>query len=111
STLYYGAGPITAAHLDAALARWDCDFVQGYGLTECGIALALTPEDHRRGDDHLKSCGRPVPGTEIRLVDPESGLDVSTGEVGELWIRSPIVMSEYWHKPDETRDALTPDGW
>jgi acyl-CoA synthetase (AMP-forming)/AMP-acid ligase II len=52
-----------------------------------------------------------MPGTEARLVDPETGVDADSGEPGELWVRGPQVMRGYYGMPDDTAAAITPDGW
>jgi long-chain acyl-CoA synthetase len=111
SLLYYGGGPITQHVLDKALRLLGCDLVQGYGLTECPLVTVLSPEDHASGPEALLSCGRPLTHTQIRIVDPATGQDVPTGEVGELWVRSPLAMSGYWNQPEATSTALTPEGW
>lgn len=110
-TLYYGGGPISPTELKTALGHLKCQFVQGFGMTECGIVLSLTSEDHRTRPDLLGSCGRPVAATEVRVVDPGSGLDVPDGTTGELWVRSPIVMAGYWNQPEATAAALSDSGW
>jgi long-chain acyl-CoA synthetase len=51
------------------------------------------------------------PSTEYRIVNPDTGEDVSIGEVGELWIRGPQVMKGYWNRPLETEATLTKEGW
>jgi acyl-CoA synthetase (AMP-forming)/AMP-acid ligase II len=56
------------------------------------------------------SCGFPVPGLAVRIVDPVSGRDVDTGQEGELIVRGPNVMPGYLNKPEETAKALR-DGW
>ncbi|MGH9060265.1 MAG: class I adenylate-forming enzyme family protein, partial [Acidimicrobiales bacterium] len=61
--------------------------------------------------DLLRSCGRPYPWVEVRIVDGTSGEDVADGEVGEFWIRSPQVMKGYWHNEEATREVLDDDGW
>ncbi|MCU1494568.1 MAG: Long-chain-fatty-acid--CoA ligase FadD13 [Acidimicrobiaceae bacterium] len=111
SLLYYGGGPITQTVLDKALRLLGCDLVQGYGLTECPLVTVLPPEGHGSGPEALMSCGRPLAHTQIRIVDPETGRDAVKGEVGELWVRSPLVMSGYWNQQEATEAALTPDGW
>jgi acyl-CoA synthetase (AMP-forming)/AMP-acid ligase II len=58
----------------------------------------------------LGSCGLPVPGLAVRVLDPASGRDVAVGEEGELIVRGPNVMPGYHNKPEETRNALR-DGW
>jgi long-chain acyl-CoA synthetase len=108
-TLYYGGGPITQQVLDEALAALKCDFVQGFGLTECPLVTALPPEEHSAG--LLQSCGRPIPGTEVRLVDPVTGTEAAPGAVGELWVRSPLTMAGYWGQPDATAAALADGAW
>jgi len=55
------------------------------------------------------SCGFPVPGLAVRIVDA-NGRDVDAGQEGELIVRGPNVMSGYLNKPEETRSALR-DGW
>jgi long-chain acyl-CoA synthetase len=109
----YGASPITEKVLRGAMDAFGCDFVQVYGLTETtGAIVQLDADDH--DPDHrpelLRSCGKPYPWVELRIVD-EAGADVAEGEVGELWVRSVQVMKGYWHKPEETAAALTADGW
>ena len=52
-----------------------------------------------------------MPGTEARLVDPETGADAEPGEPGELWVRGPQVMQGYHGLPEDTAAVLTPDGW
>jgi len=79
-----------------------------FGLTETyGPAAVPAPDDppEKRG-----TCGLPLPGNEIRVVDPGSGKDVEPGEVGEAWIRG-NVMRGYWNKPEETARVLDADGW
>jgi long-chain acyl-CoA synthetase len=78
---------------------------QGYGLTETSPVVTLVPF-HR---NKLSSIGVPIPGTDVRLVD-DSGADVPAGQPGELIVRGPQVMKEYWQQPDETAKVLR-DGW
>jgi acyl-CoA synthetase (AMP-forming)/AMP-acid ligase II len=79
------------------------------GMTEAGsVCLASDDEsvqpEHRRG-----SFGRPVPGFEAKLVDPDSGADLDAGEVGELWLRGPFLMEGYYGR--ERHQTFTADGW
>jgi long-subunit acyl-CoA synthetase (AMP-forming) len=57
------------------------------------------------------SIGPPVPGTECRLVDPETGEDAGPGEPGELWMRGPHVMQDYVNNPEATAAMTDADGW
>ena len=59
--------------------------------------------------ERARSCGRPVVGLDVRIVDPE-GNEVPTGEVGEVVIRGANVMQGYWNKAEQTAAALR-DGW
>ncbi len=79
---------------------------EGYGLTEAGptvtSSVGLPP---RSG-----SCGVPLPGVEVRLVD-ESGGDVLQGDAGEIWVRGPNVFSGYWGDAEATARVVTDDEW
>jgi long-chain acyl-CoA synthetase len=109
--LYYGGGPMTNAVLQRAMAALGCEFVQGFGMTELPLISALPSECHVPGSPLLRSCGRAVPRTEVRVVDPHSLADVPPGAVGELWVRASRMMSGYWQAPAETAAAITADGW
>jgi long-chain acyl-CoA synthetase len=79
------------------------NLVQCYGLSETGFLTALL--DHEHTEDRLKSCGRPCPGIDVRVVD-ESGKEVGTGQSGELVVRGANVMRGYWNNPEETSRAF-----
>ena len=55
--------------------------------------------------------GKVLPNVEVRLVDADTGHEVSAGEQGELQTRSSMVMQGYYNMPDATADAIDPDGW
>jgi acyl-CoA synthetase (AMP-forming)/AMP-acid ligase II len=108
----YGASPIPPDVLRRALARFGCQFVQNYGMTEtAGTIVYLPPEDHDvAGNQRMLSAGKPLPGVEVRVVDLE-GNDVPTGSVGEIWLRTDQIMEGYWGKPEATAQAITSEGW
>ncbi|MFH1136801.1 MAG: long-chain fatty acid--CoA ligase [Pseudomonadota bacterium] len=82
-------------------------FNQGYGMTETATAItALRPEDALR---KLGSCGKPVFHTDIRIVDLQ-GRDLPAGELGEVLVKGPNVIKEYWRKPKETAETIE-NGW
>lgn len=111
----YGASPIAPERLKEALRVFGCQFIQAYGMTEASpILTLLEPEEHEpEGDERairrLLSCGRVVPGVDVRVVDDRSE-DVATGEVGEIIARGANIMLGYWAKPKESAAALR-DGW
>ncbi len=112
--LIYGASPIAEETLRQALEVFRCDFIQGYGMTEVTAAATyLFPEDHRRAlagkPELLLSAGRPVLGTQVRIVD-ESDQPVPNGTIGEVAIRGPQVMRGYWNRPDANAESLK-GGW
>ncbi|MGW2381842.1 type I polyketide synthase [Streptomyces sp. NPDC001658] len=81
--------------------------LDAYGSTEtCGMIAVNRPDGPRVEG----SCGTPVPGVDVRLVDPGSGEDAADGAEGEVWVRGPSLMSGYHRQPEATRAALR-DGW
>jgi long-chain acyl-CoA synthetase len=112
--IVYGASPITDTVLTQAMETFGCEFIQVYGLTETtGAITQLDPEHHDPVDrPHLlRSCGKPYPWVEVRVVDPESGAEVPAGTVGELWTRSRQNMLGYWGNDTATSAAIDEDGW
>ena len=105
--IVYGASPISETLLAQALAHFPCEFGQVYGLTETGGTIAyLSSEDHRSGDpQRIRSCGRPMPGVDIRVVDA-SGTALPPGEIGEIVCRSGQVMRGYHNAPGPTAEVL-----
>ncbi len=114
-TYCYGASPMPLPLLRAAMEAWpDADFIQVYGLTEvCGVATHLMPDDHRDADhpERLVSAGTPVPGVEVKIVDPATLEEVPVGEHGEIWMRTPQLMLGFLNKPEATAEVITDDGW
>ena len=79
-----------------------------YGLTETSsVATVISGEDARRKP---WSVGPPVPGVEVRIVDPLNQ-PLPQGETGEVCIRGAILMKGYWNKPEATAEAIDADGW
>mgnify|MGYP006282450901 CR=1 FL=1 len=109
--LMYAGSPISLGLIQRAIALMPCEFMQFFGATETsGAVTLLRPGEHRLDDERkLKSCGRPLPLIELRILD-EQGSETPPGEPGELWVRSPSLASGYWRKPEETRRAFV-DGW
>ena len=82
--------------------------VEGYGLSECSPVLMANPVADNRVPG---TVGLPLPGTELRVVDPDAPTnDVEPGARGELIVRGPQVFSGYYGKPEETEKVFV-DGW
>ena len=80
--------------------------LQVYGLTEAYGNSAVCDYGDPVEVRHA-TCGRPLPGQEFRLVDPETGLD---GEQGEIWLRG-RNMPGYYNDPERDAEIFTADGW
>lgn len=112
--VFYGASPISESILRRALAVFECDFIQMYGMTETtGTVINLSADDHRKAlagkPELLRSCGRPSVGAEVKVMD-RNGEELPAGEIGEIWLRSDTVMQHYYNLPEATAASLT-DGW
>jgi acyl-CoA synthetase (AMP-forming)/AMP-acid ligase II len=107
-TIMSGAAPLGADLSEQVASRLGCTVIQGYGLTETSPVTHVIRPD---GENRPGSIGQPLPCTECRLVDPESGADVSEGERGELWMRGPQVMQGYLNNPEATAGTLDEEGW
>jgi len=94
-------------HIEETL---DVQFTVVFGQTEASGFISQTDLDDA---DEAKAAtlGRPLPGVEVRVVDPDTDRTVSAGVVGELQVRGPNVMAGYHDLPVETAEALSPDGW
>ncbi|MEH0975191.1 AMP-binding protein, partial [Micromonospora sp. CPCC 205546] len=101
-------GAITTGALRRAFDEvFDAPLLDAYGSTETCGSIAVTRPDQPRVEG---SCGRAVPGVEVRLVSPQTGLDVPAGAEGEVWVSGPSVMLGYHGLPEVTAAALR-DGW
>jgi len=111
-TIVYGSAPTSPPRLVEALEALGPVLMQGYGQTESlGMATMLRKDEHDPvlRPDLLSSCGRPVHGVTVQALDND-GQVAGPGQVGELCLRSPVVMSGYWKQPELTADALR-GGW
>jgi len=99
SHLVSGGAPLPAELAQELIRRIpQLEVREGYGLTESSALVTST----RPGQSRLGSVGKPVPGTEVR-IDGED-------DVGEILVRSPMVMLSYWNQPEATEETVV-DGW
>jgi long-chain acyl-CoA synthetase len=106
--LCVSAGAILPAALNVEFERtFGVPLLDGYGITETSTMVTM---NWPTGTRVMGSCGLPVPGLTVRLVDPATGTDVLPGEEGELWVQGPNVTPGYHNLPDATKAVLT-DGW
>ncbi len=108
-TLVYGAAPIAPEPLERALACLGPVLLQIYGMSECPFPITtLCKADHldarRRG-----SCGLATAMNEVQILDRD-GAPLPAGEVGQIAVRGPQMMREYWRDPQATAAVLV-DGW
>ncbi|KAG0326014.1 putative fatty-acid--CoA ligase FadD10 [Podila humilis] len=103
-----GAAPCSRELTEALLRNHpQMSFRQVYGMSE------MSPGTHagQFGQTVVGAAGRVLPNQEVRLVDAETGLDVTPGQPGEIWIRGPNVMKGYRNNPEATRAMIDRNGW
>jgi len=111
--LHYGGGPTTSARIRQALDRFGPVLRQTYGLTEIPVVTIMEPHEHDASvPGRLMAAGKPLPGLgergEISLRDSDG--EVGPGGIGEVCVRGPLVMTEYWQDPEITAQVIK-DGW
>lgn len=102
-----GSAPMPVEVLQKFESISGCRIVEGYGLTECSPITHVNPI---KGVRKSGSIGLPLPDTQARIIDLESGEEVPPGETGELCIKGPQVMKGYWRMEEETKIVLR-EGW
>ncbi|WP_030263156.1 class I adenylate-forming enzyme family protein [Streptomyces violens] len=114
TSLRIGGAPIAPQRLREAVALFGPIVAQGYGLGETtSVVAGLTGQDIARAvtedPELLQSCGRAAYDTEIRVVD-EAGRELGPREVGEVIVRGPDCVREYWQEPELSAETFK-DGW
>jgi acyl-coenzyme A synthetase/AMP-(fatty) acid ligase len=100
-----GADKVSTELLREFAAAAGFPIVEGYGMTEVGLATLNPPS----GEIRQGSIGRPIHGSAISLRD-EQGAPIRTGDVGRIWISSRSCMVGYWDAPSATEEVMS-DGW
>jgi malonyl-CoA/methylmalonyl-CoA synthetase len=101
-----GSAPLSPELFRRFHKRFGFTILERYGLTE----TAINTSNPVNGPRKPGSVGLPLPGVEIGVFDPQSGVRLKTGEVGEIWVRGPNVCPGYWHDPEATQAAFH-QGW
>src|SRR5438876_4939124 len=94
--VFSGAAPLGEEMARELSKKLGCPVVQGYGMTEASPVTHLSPT--KNAPVKPGAVGLVIPNTEVRLVDPVTGADVTSGEDGELWIRGPQIMKGYLNR-------------
>jgi fatty-acyl-CoA synthase len=84
--------------------------ISNYGCTEAAGHFSMTLPDEPM-EVRATTCGKPLPGMEVRIVDPETGRTPGAGELGEIRFRGPMRFTEYYKSPELTAAAFDEDGW
>jgi acyl-CoA synthetase (AMP-forming)/AMP-acid ligase II len=97
----------------ATLMRCAAEFpmprlAQVYGQTESSTLITCPELDD---EDRFATAGRPLPGYEVRIADPQSGAVLATGKIGQIQARGIMVMRGYYKKPQETAETIDGEGW
>jgi long-chain acyl-CoA synthetase len=101
---FSGAAALMAETKRQFEAATGARIIEGYSLTEGMMACCINPV---KGPNKIGSIGLPLPDVEVRIVDTDTGqAEVPAGEVGEMIMRAPQRMLEYWNNPVETSEVL-----
>jgi len=101
-----GSAPLLVKDFERIKRAFGKEPVEREGMSETGMNFS----NPLRGTKKPGSIGLPLPGLEVRIVDPATLQDVKAGETGEIWLKGPAVTPGYWRKPEETAKAFM-DGW
>ncbi len=110
--LFSGGAPIPPSTVTRFAARFGKAIRTAYGMTETAAPALFSPPEGEIPVDKESgalSIGVPIPGMAVEIVD-EQRRPLGVGEIGELRMRGPQIMTGYWQKPEETAEALA-DGW
>lgn len=103
-----GSAPLLASDHEAFEARTGHAILERYGMTETGMN---TTNPYDGGPRKPGTVGKPLPGTEIRVVDGETGQELPDGEIGSIEVRGPNVFTGYWQLPEKTAAEFRADGF
>ncbi len=101
-----GSAPLLAKDYERIHRIFGREPVEREGMSETGMNFS----NPLRGKRKPGSIGLPLPALEVRIVDPDTGIDVAPGQTGEIWLKGSAISPGYWRKPDETAGAFE-NGW
>jgi long-chain acyl-CoA synthetase len=105
--VFFSGGGSLAIHIENFYEIINIPVLVGYGLTETSPVVTA-----RRFYHNLRgSAGKPIPETEVSIVDPETRQILPKGEKGLVLLRGPQIMQGYYKKPEATAKAIDPEGW
>lgn len=102
-----GSAPLLPDTFRGFLERTGHAILERYGMTETGMNTS-NPYD---GERVPGTVGRPLPGVELRIANPETGEILEAGEIGMIEVRGPNVCKGYWRMPDKTKAEFRVDGF
>ncbi|MGE0847924.1 MAG: malonyl-CoA synthase [Flavobacteriaceae bacterium] len=102
-----GSAPLLAETHREWTARTGHAILERYGMTETNMNTSNPYDGERRPG----TVGFPLPGVEVRIVDPDSGEPVADGEIGVIEVRGPNVFAGYWRMPEKTKAEFRDDGF
>ena len=105
--IFVGAAPLTRAIKESFEAKTGARMIEGYGLTEAVTAIMANPF---HGQHKVGSIGLPFPDVDMKIVSLDDGHDLPPGELGEIVLRSPTLMTGYYKQPEATAQTLS-NGW
>jgi malonyl-CoA/methylmalonyl-CoA synthetase len=101
-----GSAPLLPSDFERMHAVFGKQPVEREGMSETGMNFS----NPLRGQRKPGSIGLPLPDLEVRIVNPNTGVNVDPGQTGEIWLKGPAVTPGYWRKPEETARAFE-EGW
>jgi malonyl-CoA/methylmalonyl-CoA synthetase len=101
-----GSAPLLPKEFNRIKRIFGHEPVEREGMSETGMNFSNPLKGQRKPG----SIGIPLPGLEVRIVDPATCEDVAPGATGEIWLKGPGITSGYWRKPKESQETFV-DGW
>ncbi|HLW00855.1 MAG TPA: AMP-binding protein [Ktedonobacterales bacterium] len=108
--VFSGGSPVPVVVMEQVKAQWGADVGIVFGQTEASPTITQTLNND---SFELKSAtvGKPLPHTDVKIINPQTGEIVPCGERGELCCRGYLVMAGYYNMPEKTADAIDQDDW